>query len=51
MLQYFVLAHVFIALKSLPKWRETHRAEKNDKYFDFKHLTLCVHVDISYIFT
>jgi hypothetical protein len=23
-------------ITSLPAWRETHRAEKNDGYFDFK---------------
>jgi hypothetical protein len=35
---------------SRPKWRETHRGEKTDRYFDFKHLKLCVHIDFSYIF-
>jgi hypothetical protein len=34
---------------SLPGWRETHRAEENNRYFDFKQLKLCVHVDIYYI--
>lgn len=33
---------------SLPAWRETHRAEKNDRYFNFKYLRLCVHIDISH---
>jgi hypothetical protein len=35
---------------SLPRWRETHRAEKNDRYFDFKHLKLYAHIDISNFF-
>ena len=35
---------------SIPKWRETHRAEKNDGCFHFEHLKLCAHIDISYIF-
>ena len=34
-----------IYLTSLPKWREAHRAEKNDGYFDFRHLKLYAHVD------
>jgi hypothetical protein len=25
-----------------------NRAEKNDRYFDFEQLKLCVHIDISY---
>jgi hypothetical protein len=24
--------------------------EKNDRYFDFKHLKICTHLNISYIF-
>lgn len=27
-----------------------HRAEKNNRYFDFKHLQLWVHIEISYYF-
>jgi hypothetical protein len=34
---------------SLPGWRETCHAEKNNTYFDFRQLKLCVHIDIYYI--
>jgi hypothetical protein len=34
---------------SLTAWRETRRAEKNNRYFDFKRLKLCVHINIYYI--
>jgi hypothetical protein len=27
-------------ITSLPAWRETHRAEKNDRYFDFEQLAV-----------
>jgi hypothetical protein len=43
-------AVINVRITSLPKWRETHRAEKNDEYFDFKHLKLCAHIDISNFF-
>jgi hypothetical protein len=33
-------------LTSIPTWRETHRAEKNNKYFDFKQLKLYTQIDI-----
>jgi hypothetical protein len=35
---------------SIPVWRETHRAEKNNKYFDFKHREIYAHIDFSYNF-
>lgn len=38
-------------LTSIPAWRETHYAEKNNKYFDFKYLKLYKHVDISIFFS
>ena len=44
------LSFLEVGITSLPKWRETHCAEKNDGYFDFKHLKLCAHIDISHMF-
>jgi WD40 repeat protein len=35
---------------SVPACRETLRAEKVERYFDFKHLKICAHLNISYIF-
>jgi hypothetical protein len=32
---------------SIPAWRETHCAEKDNRYFDFKHLKLYTNIDIS----
>jgi hypothetical protein len=29
---------------------ETHRAEKNNKYFDFKNVKLYIYIDISIFF-
>jgi hypothetical protein len=37
-------------LTSLPRWRETHCAEKNNRYFDFKYLKLCAHINTSNLF-
>ena len=37
-----------IILTSVSGWRETHRAEKSDVYFDFKQFKLCEQLDISY---
>jgi hypothetical protein len=34
----------------VPTCRETLRAEKNDKYFDFKQLKLYAHIKGSYTF-
>jgi hypothetical protein len=30
--------------------RKTLRAEKYNRYFDFKHLKFCAHISISYVF-
>ena len=37
-------------LTSLPRWRETGCAEKNDRYFDFEQFKLNTHIGISYNF-
>ena len=34
-------------LTSIPACRKTLRAERNDRYFDFKHLKICAHPNIS----
>jgi hypothetical protein len=34
-------------LTSIPAWRKTLRAGKNDRYFDFKYLKICTHLNIS----
>ena len=39
-----------VRIMSIPACRKTLRAEKNDRYFDFKHLKICAHLDISYNF-
>jgi hypothetical protein len=39
--------HINCTLTSIPMWRETHCAEKNDRYFDFKHFKLCTYIDTS----
>jgi choline transport protein len=36
-------------ITSIPACRKTLRAEKDNRYFDFKYLKLCVHIDISNI--
>jgi hypothetical protein len=38
------------SLTSIPACRKTLRAEKNNRYFDFKHLKICAHLNISYNF-
>jgi len=38
------------SLTSIPTCRKTLRAEKFDRYFDFKHLKICAHLNISYKF-
>jgi hypothetical protein len=35
---------------SVPEWWDTHRAETNERYFDFKYVELCTHVDILFLF-
>ena len=35
---------------SVPACRKTLRAENNNRYFDLKHLKICAHLNISYIF-
>jgi hypothetical protein len=39
-----------IVVTSLPTWRDAHRAEKYEEYFDFKQLRICTHVEIYYNF-
>jgi hypothetical protein len=39
-----------VILTSILAWRKTLRAGKNNRYFDFKHLKICAHLNISYIF-
>jgi hypothetical protein len=45
-LLYIILAKYSLAVRvlskvtSFPTWRETHRAEKSEGYFDFKHLKI-----------
>ena len=36
-------------LMSIPAWRETLYAEKNYRYFDFKHFKLYIHIYNSYV--
>jgi hypothetical protein len=36
-----------IRLTSIPVCQKTYRAEKNNKYFDFKHLKLYTQIDVS----
>ena len=38
------------AITSIPACRKTLRAEKNDRYFDLKHLKICAHLNIFYNF-
>jgi hypothetical protein len=37
-------------LTSIPACRKSLRAEKNNRYFDFKLLKICAHLNISYNF-
>jgi hypothetical protein len=37
-------------LTSIPACRKTLRTEKNNRYFDFKHLKICAYRNISYNF-
>jgi hypothetical protein len=41
---------IIACLMSVPAWRKTHRAEKIDKYFDFKYLKIWAHINIFYTF-
>ena len=36
-------------ITSVPVSRKTHRAGKYERYFDFKWLKLCAHVDVYHI--
>ena len=38
-----------VKVTSLPVCRETRRAEKSDRYFDFEQLTLYAIIDISFL--
>jgi hypothetical protein len=39
-----------VCLTSIPTCRKTLRAEKINRYFDFKYLKICAHLNIFYNF-
>lgn len=46
---YTCRATMKVAVKC-PAWRKTHRAEKIDRYFDFKQFKLCPQIEVCYNF-
>ena len=50
--QFDSLAYGTVSFKltSIPASRKTLYAGKNNRYFEFKHLKTCTHLNISYIF-
>jgi hypothetical protein len=45
-----LMAEFEAVVTSIPTCRKTLRAEKIDRYFDLKHLKICAHLNIFYIF-
>ena len=40
-----VIKLIAFILTSIPAWRKTLHAGKNDRYFDFEQLELCIYID------